>query len=384
MSAYVKTIKDKSGDTIYPQTKVEAIYDNENVDLQTLLDAKGKVTNLSLNLPVSGWNNNSQTVAAEGVTRKNTVIVSPLPTSIDTWSKYGIVCTGQANGSLTFVCETEPINSVNVNGIIIENAIPEPINLVSWSTGTDEEISDMVEGYYSGELTLEQIQSVWSIGDTRDITIAAMEATDVGESHREQVVQVQILGFGHDDLTTAINGKTKALITVDLKNCLRDANVADNDGANNTEHGYMNSTNTNNGGWTSCARRTWCNNVFYNALPSYMKDLVKPVNKKTSAGNQSSTINTDSDKCFLLSEIEIFGSVTYSKSSEGSQYAWYANAAANKYKLPKWGSGLVSDRWWERSPRGSNSGGFCYVAAGGSANTGYASNARGLAPAWAL
>lgn len=384
MSAYVKTIKDKSGDTIYPQTKIEAIYDNENVDLQTLLDAKGKVTNLSLNLPVSGWNNNSQTVAAEGVTRKNTVIVSPLPTSIDIWSKYGIVCTGQANGSLTFVCETEPINSVNVNSIIIENAIPEPINLVSWSTGTDEEISDMIEGYYSGELTLEQIQSVWSIGDTRDITIAAMEATDVGESHREQVVQVQILGFEHDDLTTAINGKTKALITVDLKNCLRDASVSDTGGSSNTEHGYINSTNTNNGGWTSCARRTWCNNVFYNALPSYMKDLVKPVNKKTSAGNQSSTINTDSDKCFLLSEIEIFGSVTYSKSSEGSQYAWYANAAANKYKLPKWYSSYVSDRWWERSPDGSNSHGFCLVYSYGLADVYGASTAYGLAPAWAM
>lgn len=122
MSAYVKTIKDKSGDTIYPQTKVEAIYDNENVGLQSLLNAKGNVTNLTLNLSTSGWSNNSQTVTASGVTTTNTVIISPLPTSIGTWSKYGVICTAQASNSLTFTCETTPINSINVNVIIITNS----------------------------------------------------------------------------------------------------------------------------------------------------------------------------------------------------------------------------------------------------------------------
>jgi hypothetical protein len=256
--------------------------------------------------------------------------------------------------------------------------------LVPWATGTDDQIVAMVNGYYDGKLTIDEIKSVWSIGDCRSVDLAAMEATGVGESHRAQTVEFQILDFNHDTLTTPIGSITKALITVDMKNCLRNANVTDTTGSSNTEHGYMNSSNTNQGGWTSCARRTWCNNVFYNALPSYFKNLVKSVDKLTSAGNQSSIINTDSDYCFLLSEIEIFGSVTYSKVGEGSQYAWFANATANRYKLPKWNSSSVSDLWWERSPRGSVSISFCIVDIVGLADYYSASGAFGLAPAFCL
>lgn len=258
--------------------------------------------------------------------------------------------------------------------------------LVPWSTGTDEEIVAMVNGYYEGTLTIDEIKSVWSLGDCRSVNLAAMAATYVGESHRSQTVEMMIIDFEHDDLTTAIGGKTKALVTINQKDCLMDAECAAGTkyGASNTENGYMNSSGTNVGGWTICARRTWCNNVFYNALPAYFKALVKPVDKLTSTGNTSSTINTDSDYCFLLSEIEIFGSVSLSKAGEGSQYAWFANDTANRYKLPKWDSSAVSDIWWERSPRGSNPSRFCFVDAGGNANGNSASGARGIAPSFCL
>jgi hypothetical protein len=256
--------------------------------------------------------------------------------------------------------------------------------LVPWSTGTDDEIVAMVNGYYEGTLTIDEIKSVWSLGDCRSVNLAAMTATYVGESHRAQTVEMMIIDFEHDDLTTAIGDKTKALVTINQKDCLRDATVTDTTGSSNTEHGYMNSNNTNAGGWTRCARRTWCNNVFYNSLPSYFKSLVKPVDKLTSAGNKSSTINTDSDYCFLLSEIEIFGTMSYSAAGEGSQYAWFANATANRYKLPKWDGSFVSDRWWERSPYGRSSISFCRVHGDGSANTGNAYVAYGLSPAFCL
>ena len=94
----------------------------------------------------------------------------------------------------------------------------------------------------------------------------------------------------------------------------------------------------------------------------------------TSAGSQSATINTTADKLFLLSEIEIFGSVSYSKSGEGTQYDYYkaGNSKVKKYS----GS---ADRWWERSPYGSNSTRFCYVNSNGDANGNTASSAYGVA-----
>ncbi len=277
-------------------------------------------------------------------------------------------------------------------GVIIHNGVnytrkayePKKPALVSWTTGTNDEITAMVNAYYNGILSLDEIKSVWNLGDTRSVDLSAMDAMGVGESHRAQTVEMEILDFNHDTLTTPVGSITKALITVDLKNCLRDAMVSDTDGQNNTENGYMNSTNTNVGGWTSCKRRSWCNNIFYNALPTYFKNLVKPVDKLTSAGNQSSIINTDSDYCFLLSEIEIFGSVVHSKVGEGSQYAWFANATSNRYKLPKWGSSSVSTNWWERSPSSELIIAFGYVGDNGNAYRATANNTYGLAPACCL
>lgn len=249
--------------------------------------------------------------------------------------------------------------------------------IVTFADGTDDEITKMVEAHYANKIN---IADYWTIGDKRKVNLSAMSATYVGESHRAQTVQFAIADFGKDELSTPINGHTMAAITLTQVNCLMDATSASNsnNGSSDAERGYMNSSDTNVGGWTDCARRKWCNEVYYNALPSVFRSMVKEVNKKTSAGNQSSTINTTKDKAFLLSESEIYGSTTYSKAGEGEQYEYY-KTTANRYKLPKWSSSSNSHIYWDRSPYGSNSSGFCRVYSDGSGWS-YASNTRGFAP----
>lgn len=231
--------------------------------------------------------------------------------------------------------------------------------IVTFADGTDEEISAMIQAHYENKIN---ISDYWAVGDIRSVSLSAMSATGVGESHSAQTVQFAIADFDHDDLTTAINGHSKAAVTLTQVHSL------------NTK-GYMNSSNTNSGGWTSCARRTWCNNVYYNALPTTIKNAVKSVNKLTSAGSQSSTINTTSDNIFLLSEIEIFGSTTYSVSGEGIQYSYY-KTSSNRIKQVN-GSNYY---WWERSPHSGYSPAFCYVNNDGSAGDNRASTTHGLAP----
>lgn len=256
---------------------------------------------------------------------------------------------------------------------------PTELKIVTFAGGTDAEIAKMIQAHYNNKIN---ISDYWAVGDTRSVSLSAMAATGVGKSHRAQTVQLVILGFEHDDLATAINGHSKAAVSVGLKDCLMDATSASNvnNGSADTEKGYMNSTNTNVGGWKNCARRTWCNNVFFSALPSVWRSMVKTVNKKVSVGNNSSTIETVQDKIFLAAEIEIFGSTTYSFSGEGTQYQYYKNAAANRYKMPKWSSSYVSHVYWERSPYSGNSTDFCSVDGNGSANTNGADGARGVAP----
>ena len=256
---------------------------------------------------------------------------------------------------------------------------PTAVKIVTFADGTDEEIEAMIQAHYNDKINL---SDYWAVGDTRNVALSSMSATGVGESHRAQTVQFVIGDFEHDDLATPINGHTKAAVTLLQKDCLMDATSASNvnNGSADTEKGYMNSTNTNVGGWKSCARRTWCNNVYFSALPSAWQSIVKTVNKKVSVGNNSSTIETVQDKIFLAAEIEIFGSTTYSVSGEGTQYQYYKNATANRYKMPKWNSSSVTHIYWERSPRSGNAPAFCSVYFTGSAYAYAASNASGVAP----
>lgn len=261
-----------------------------------------------------------------------------------------------------------------------ENPAP---TIKPWATATDAEIADMLTAHYNGLIDL-STEEGWEVGSKRSIALSAMSATGVSESHHADSYDFVIIGHKHDDLTTPINGVTKAAITVQLDRILFTDTTTEYDSSYDTAHeyGYMNSTNTNVGGWTSCARRTWCNNVFFGALPATTQSMIKNVDKKTSAGNQSSTINTDSDKVFLPSEIEIFGTVTHSKAGEGTQYSYFTTTS-NRYKKPIY-TGYQSANWWERSPNGSNIARFCYMGIDGVADYGSASSLAGLAPAFCL
>lgn len=190
--------------------------------------------------------------------------------------------------------------------------------------------------------------TAWSVGDTKDIVVEGENLT------------IEILGFDHDDLA---DGSGKAGITFGLKNLM--ANIR-----------QMNSSITNAGGFTGSDMYDWLQGTLLNSLPSDLRAVLKSVNKKTSAGSQSSTINTNAMKIFLFSEIEIFGSVRYSKSGEGSQYSRFATASS-RIKYLSNGSGSANG-WWERSPSGSDSNDFCYVNYSGGADNISADYSRGV------
>lgn len=263
---------------------------------------------------------------------------------------------------------------------------PKALTIVTWADGSLEDIAKMLEAHYAGTIN---ISDYWAVGDTKTISLSAMAATGVGESHRATDYEVVIIGINHDDLKTPINGKTKAAVTLQIKNCLTSGQytyMTDEYNASGTakELGYMNSSNTNSGGWEGCARRTWCNNIFKNALPSALSNIVKTVLKKNYKVYNSTTITTTDDDVFLLSETEIFGTNTYSAgNTEGTQYDYF-KTASNRCKDPKWSSSSASGYWWERSPSSGNSTGFCYVYGSGVADYSSAGRTYGLAPAFCL
>ena len=185
----------------------------------------------------------------------------------------------------------------------------------------------------------------WVVGNSKTMTIN-------GASY-----QVDIIGKNHD--TYAAGGK--AALTFQLHDCYANMKA-------------MNSSDTNSGGWKNSAMRTTHLPAILALMPAEVQSGIREVNKLTSAGSKSATINTTSDKLFLLSEVETFGSTTYSAAGEGTQYDYYK--AGNSKVKKRDGSAAV---WWERSPNADSSAYFCLVDSIGGAGRSGVSNARGVA-----
>jgi len=149
--------------------------------------------------------------------------------------------------------------------------------------------------------------------------------------------QIDILGFHHDPVTDAASyGGDYAGITWQMHDCYA------------TKYG-MNSSYTNAGGWNGCLMRTSTMQLLLGYLTSDLSGVIVPVDKLAGAGSGSSTIITSSDNLFLLSEVEILGSLTYSSAGEGSRYAYYVAGNSMIKKL-----GGTATRWWTRSPPEGN------------------------------
>ena len=186
----------------------------------------------------------------------------------------------------------------------------------------------------------------WKVGDQKSMSIGGTDYL------------IDIIGINHDDYS---DGSGKAPFTFQLHDCY---GVLKN----------MNSSNTNVGGWARCSMRTTHLPAILSQMPTEVQNGIREVNKLTSAGNQSTTINTTADKLFLLSEVEVFGLNTYSAAGEGTQYDYY-KAGNSKAKKRNGGS----ESWWERSPRASNSLRFCLVSKDGEEHMNNADYSHGIA-----
>lgn len=279
--------------------------------------------------------------------------------------------TSPANGSTLSTTGTITVTvSYSENGVTktASTTVTVTVKIVTWATGTDAEIADMVAAADTGEINL---KDYWAAGQERIVNLSAMAATGVGKSHAEQSVTLVLMdaactGFALANSTSG--GKTKPDFIVGLKNCLE-------------EQDYMNSSNTNANGWSGCARRTWCNNVFRPAIPSSLRGIFKQFKWKQGAGRgATSGLLETTDYFGLAPEYAIFGSRNSSFSDEAALYAqwdWYKTSANRIKKLGDAGSVSV---WWECSPVSGYSYNFCRVDRDGSASSNSANYINGLAP----
>ena len=240
-------------------------------------------------------------------------------------------------------------------------------------------------------------ENYWSVGDRKEIIL---DGTVGNLTLSNFTTCAFIIGFNHNSSVegsgrihfqlakTALSGGT------DIAFCDRSYNSS----VSTTGYFSMNSSETNSGGWASSQMRT---NICGTSLSSYsgtiiavipeaLRAVLKSVTKYTDNtgggdGSIASRVTATTDYFFLLSEYEVFGSISFANSNESSKQAQYAYYSAGNSKI-KYNHSATSTAvfWWLRSPCVSNSHDFVRVQTDGKVYSISGSYSNGFAPGFCV
>ena len=235
----------------------------------------------------------------------------------------------------------------------------------------------------------------WSIGDRKAVTLNGT----VGHlSLSNYTTYAFIIGFNHNASVEGTNRIHFQLAKTALSGG-KDVALCDNQyNAQVSMTGYfsMNSSRTNSGGWANSQMRTKIcgtslssySGTIIAVIPAALRAVLKSVTKYTNnAGNNSSAgaVTATTDYFFLLSEFEVFGSISYANSNEKNKQAQYAYYSAGNSKIKYKHNGTSTDAyWWFRSPRSGYSYGFVFVYINGTVSYDSAYRSLGFAPGFCV
>ena len=260
------------------------------------------------------------------------------------------------------------------------------LNDNDWAT--IKEVSDKGEG-----------ANYWSVGDRKAVTL---NGTVGALTLSNFTTYAFIIGFNHNQELEGANRihfqLAKTALSGGADVCFCDNQYGPDSGWSSPGAGYfvMNASNTNSGGWQSSQMRT---NICGTSLSSYsgtiiavipaaLRAVLKSVTKytnNTGKSTEESAITATTDYFFLLSEYEVFGSISYANNNESSKQAQYAYYSAGNSKIKyKHNGTTTAARWWLRSPVASYSNYFMYVDAGGTVYLSGAGSSLGFAPGFCV
>lgn len=237
----------------------------------------------------------------------------------------------------------------------------------------------------------------WSIGDRKAVTLNGT----VGKLSLSNVTTYAfIIGFNHNASVEGTNRihfqLAKTALSGGTDVCFCDSSY--NSTVSTTGYFSMNSSRTNSGGWASSQMRT---NICGTSLSSYsgtiiavipaaLRAVLKSVTKYTDntangGGSTASYVTATTDYFFLLSEFEVFGSISYGNTNEKNKQAQYAYYSAGNSKIKYKHDGTsTAARWWLRSPLASNSACFVSVDTDGTVDYFAAYYSLGFAPGFCV
>ena len=236
----------------------------------------------------------------------------------------------------------------------------------------------------------------WSIGDRKEVTLNGTVGHLTLSNYKTYAF---IIGFNHNASVEGANRIHFQLAKTALSGgkdvCLCDSEY--NLQVYETGYFSMNSSRTNSGGWARSQMRA---NICGTSLSSYsgkiiavipaaLRAVLKSVTKYTDntggGSTAASAVTATTDYFFLLSEFEVFGSISYANSNESSKQAQYAYYSAGNSKIKYKHNGTSTAALWGlRSPRAGDSNSFVIVNTSGTFGYDNAYRSLGFAPGFCV
>lgn len=257
-----------------------------------------------------------------------------------TWRKFGGTFAGLTD--VNFV-ELEDGAEVKYNATSHKWENVNPPKIVTWADGTDEEIAAMLAAHYEKII---DVSDYWSVGDERVVPLSAISAD--GTYYMDCEAQNVTFVLSQVGGKTLSSGNKECAFQVDQKGLLGDQ----------SQTLFMikiNSSGATTQAWKDCEARTWCNEKYYNALPSTFKSIIKEHINDVSL-DYSDTMTTTNDKVAFRAAVEILGkdfpdANIYYSLSEGDLIDYY-KTSSNQLKANPYDAN--SYNYWTRSQNHSN------------------------------
>lgn len=169
-------------------------------------------------------------------------------------------------------------------------------------------------------------QDYWNLGETITIPVG------------NEQLEFAIVGFNHDDKS---DKSGKANITFGMTGLMANGRI-------------MNSVDTNVGSFVSTDMYSYLRDEVLPSMPQKLQNAIKPVDKITSVGGESSELQTDSMSLWLFSAYEIGHNSVYI-AKEGTPYEWYYSFRIKERP----------NAWWLRSPGINSDFFYCWARSTG-------------------
>ena len=231
----------------------------------------------------------------------------------------------------------------------------------------------------------------WSIGDRKAVTLnGTMSMLTLSNF----TTYAFIIGFNHN---ASVEGSNRIHFQIGKTALSGGTDVCLVSGYDDDTDFYMNPNDTNSGGWNnSYMRKTILgtslssySGTFIGVLPAALRAVLKSVTKYTDntggGSTAASAVTATTDYAFLLSEYEVFGSISKANSNEASKQAQYDYYKAGNSKVKYIHSATSNAVGWRlRSPYASDSSSFVRVNNGGTVGYSNASYSIGVAPGFCV